>query len=144
MEQTKRTLHSNLVQFLALQIASSALSPLSRTHTCTQKHKHSHTLTHTHTHSHTLTRTFAGLFLFTHEIISLKGFEFKNISPRKSSLGSMITCHWRTGKNIPRVDFTNFNAHRSQKHKKDWQFALLGSACMKAANKMLVKLIPDT
>jgi hypothetical protein len=45
------------------------------------------------------------------------------------------------------VDFTNifmhsFNAQRSQKRKKSSVFsALLGSACAKAARKMLVKLI---
>ena len=56
------------------------------------------------------------------------------------------TCAARTGVNFTNVFTSSFYACRSQKRKKDSQvmqlFALLGSLRVKAARKMLVKLIP--
>ncbi len=55
-------------------------------------------------------------------------------------------------KSTPGVDFTNmftcsFYTRRSQRHKMmdelTFIFALLGSACLKAAHKMLMKLTPN-
>ena len=67
--------------------------------------------------------------------------------PHIKALGKHVKEIETPGVNFINVFMHSFYAHRSQNCKKlldlTVSFALLGSVCVKAARKMLVKLLPD-